>query len=112
MNKRVKKKWLIALRSGIYRQAEGKLNDGRQSFCCLGVLCDIHSKETGKDWDVGNNCKNYMGRTGDLPGEVMKWAGLRHTAPACVHRKGRDLATLNDEGVGFKAIANVIEKQL
>ena len=36
--KKIKKKWLKALRSGEYGQAKGVLTDGEGNFCCLGVL--------------------------------------------------------------------------
>ena len=36
------KKWIKALRSGKYKQTKDTLcNDKRNSFCCLGVLCDV-----------------------------------------------------------------------
>lgn len=38
MPKKMKKKWLKALRSGEYGQVKGKLTDGNGGFCCLGVL--------------------------------------------------------------------------
>jgi len=36
--KKIKKKWLKALRSGEYGQTKGVLTDGEGNFCCLGVL--------------------------------------------------------------------------
>ena len=47
MNQQIKQLWVNALRSGEYKQATGRLrkNDG---YCCLGVLCDLHSKTTGE----------------------------------------------------------------
>ena len=42
----IKKRWLEALRSGKYKQAQGKLHDGKR-FCCLGVLYDT---EFDGDW--------------------------------------------------------------
>ena len=50
MNKRIKNKWVKALRSGEYDQTDGtlaevNLDTGKESFCCLGVLCDIHAQE-------------------------------------------------------------------
>jgi hypothetical protein len=40
MDAQLKAKWVEALRSGEYKQTKGTLRDG-DSFCCLGVLCDI-----------------------------------------------------------------------
>ena len=40
MNPFYKKKWIEALRSGNYKQAEGQLRDN-DGFCCIGVACDL-----------------------------------------------------------------------
>lgn len=46
MDKEWKEKWIAALRSGNYEQSQGQLStlhkNGSTTFCCLGVLCDIH----------------------------------------------------------------------
>ena len=40
--KELKSKWTEALRSGEYKQGEHFLyDDTNNSYCCLGVLCDI-----------------------------------------------------------------------
>lgn len=41
MNGELKAKWLEALRSGRYKQGQGRLRDESNQFCCLGVLCDV-----------------------------------------------------------------------
>ena len=40
MNQDVKKRWVEALRDGSYEQGHGALRKG-DTYCCLGVLCDI-----------------------------------------------------------------------
>lgn len=40
MNKKIKKLWLKALRSGEYKQGKLALRI-KNKYCCLGVLCDI-----------------------------------------------------------------------
>ena len=53
MNKDIKTLWVAALRSGDYEQAQGVLKrDG--GFCCLGVLCDLHSKQYERKWYNGS----------------------------------------------------------
>lgn len=37
MNQVIKERWIRALRSGRYKQSQGRLYDG-EGFCCLGVL--------------------------------------------------------------------------
>lgn len=101
MKKRVLTKWLKALRSGKYKQGRGALcqvdKKGNESFCCLGVLCDLYNKEQKRnkkrtlsvetvgptDWLVGeispepHLVKLYESCDGTLPEEVIKWAGFR-----------------------------------
>ena len=49
MKPEIKQKWINALRSGEYEQGRKSLRD-RNKYCCLGVLCDLHAKETGNKW--------------------------------------------------------------
>lgn len=43
MPKKLKARWIKALRSGEYGQTKGTLTDGKGNFCCLGVLQHVHS---------------------------------------------------------------------
>lgn len=45
MKKEIADKWVAALRSGNYKQTTGMLNRNNESFCCLGVLCEIAIKD-------------------------------------------------------------------
>lgn len=46
MFKELKDEWVKALRSGKYKQGRGKLYQKLDdSFCCLGVLCDVAKVE-------------------------------------------------------------------
>lgn len=123
MNKRVKTKWVKALRSGKYEQGKGALNSGDGKWCCLGILTDLYIKEKGGKWKTmkGENCT--FRKESELPPIcVMKWAGLPDRNPD-VSIKGKSdtisLATLNDgdkddsvRSRNFTKIANLIEKQL
>ncbi len=57
MNPEIKSLWLAALRSGTYSQGRERLRGEADSFCCLGVLCDIHAPqnwveiEWASDWE-------------------------------------------------------------
>lgn len=105
MNKRVKKPWIKALRSGRYRQTRATLRtdegDGF-AYCCLGVLeklrCDEQQIQRFPKLDV-------------LTEKTMLWAGLDDRNPN-LPDEGRSLAELNDDGKSFKFIANKIEKYL
>lgn len=115
MNQRIKRKWLEALRSGEYVQGRDRLltpsADG-DSFCCLGVLCELHAQETGGVWTG----QTYMHNRGALPRPVALWAGLDARDPIVSDMK---LSSHND-GTGllqhkpksFRRIADLIEKHL
>jgi hypothetical protein len=56
MNSELKAKWVEALRSGEYKQAEGKLHDTKNdAFCCLGVLCKVMGAEFGPGQEEKEN---------------------------------------------------------
>lgn len=48
MKKETKDKWIAALRSGEYQQADRKLKNG-SGFCCLGVLACVTGLEISPD---------------------------------------------------------------
>jgi len=107
MDKRIKKKWIAALRSGEYAQGKDRLLTSTEEvdkFCCLGVLCDLHARETGDGWDgVIYNGKEFL-----PPPVVLKWAGIEEDPLI----RGLFLSGYNDSGRSFKRIANLIDKYL
>lgn len=124
MNSDIKDRWIAALRSGEYEQTKGALQRTRSDagmppgFCCLGVLCDLARQEgviepEGTDpygvveYPHGDNGDT---ETGALPRSVYLWAGLPTDSPRVIG--GLSLATLNDRGYTFDAIADIIEERL
>ncbi len=104
MNKEIAKRWVAALRSGKYKQGRGALNKN-DSFCCLGVLCDISELNT---WVASNtNTEGYDGEQGVLPVQVMEWAGIKSSV---ADSPGGSLTSQNDTGASFSEIASIIEK--
>lgn len=118
MDKRIKKLWVDALMSGEYKQGDSWLNRN-DKFCCLGVLCDVHKKDTGNGyWDptpdsddklamayfVGSQCSDSL-----LPDAVKKWGRLDERLPRAGNKS---LASLNDSGYSFAEIAAIIEMEL
>lgn len=103
----IKSKWLHALRSGEYKQGKGRLRE-HAAYCCLGVLCDIHAKETGGRW----SSNEYLDCAGILPVKVRDWAGLEARDPVVDGLDGRCLSSHNDNGKPFPEIADLIEKHL
>lgn len=122
MPKDMKQRWIDALRSGEYKQAQGALEkDG--GYCCLGVLQmvvdgEVETKELVDEW--GNSYHTPYAIPSDEWCQRNKiahdWWGV------CVEdvedsygneEAHHDLPGLNDEtGLSFKDIADIIEEQV
>lgn len=105
--------WIKALRSGQYEQDNGVLHSSRGGYCCLGVACEISDIDK---WKIDRHGSSHVWQVYDgsfqrLPDSVMEWLGL-HTNNGSIFEINKSLASLNDEGVDFGSIANVIEKYL
>lgn len=121
MNSVIKAQWLAALRSGEYEQGSERLRDEENCFCCLGVLCDIASKEGLGEWNgiVFRPTANERSEKSFLPPSIVRWAGLLARNPGI---NGKSLTTYNDgdsEGENmvmrprtFTEIADLIEQHL
>jgi hypothetical protein len=117
MDPKVKEMWLNALRSGEYSQTQGHLKTP-YGFCCLGVLCDLYSKEIGDtEWEKseyyesGATAEYFEGKQEFLPESVVNWAGFVCEDPT-IPSEQKKLSELNDEGMSFKEIADLIETHL
>lgn len=107
MNPIVKKKWLEKLRGSEYEKGIGQLKTSDEEFCCLGVLCDINSKETGIQWLKCGETFRYQSSSSVLAWNVMDWAGLNSCNPKI---DDTELSLLNDqENLNFDQIADLIE---
>lgn len=125
LNKEKLTKWVEALESGEYNQAQRQLRKstptGKDAFCCLGVLCDLSSEDTGGKWEpVGELWffgREYTQRNRSLPPvDVREWL-LDPTPdrdPLIVLNDVTafliSLSSLNDNGVTFEHIAAKIRK--
>ena len=128
MDKRIKKLWVEALRTGEYKKGVGSLRDvdskGKTRFCCLGVLCNLHALEHPKLAAKETDPRWYLGQDSLLPLKVAEWAGFEVTEMLGFWKarsfgidvKGRgyvkSLATYNDAGDNFHEIADRIRKGL
>lgn len=107
-NKAVIKQWVDALRSGEYKQGEGCLKTDDR-FCCLGVLCDLYTKDNpeakwaGDTFTSGSEAEDYV-----LTDDIVKWAGLPDESPSIRYTT---LTHLNDAGKPFPEIADLIEAE-
>lgn len=64
--------------------------------------------------DSSSSLYDYLGKTGTLPSEVQKWAGLLDEDRGLTKSKhfSDTLTEKNDSGFSFSEIADVIEKHL
>lgn len=124
MKPEIKAKWIEALRSGDYKQTTLRLRTD-EGFCYQGVLCDLHSQETGGKWRSivevfgirrhvlisvrpQSGVRVYCGATGELPDEVRDWAGVAIDDMSVLTW----LANRNDNGWTFEQIADALEVDL
>lgn len=127
MDAKIKARWIKALRSGKYKQGQGRLRqptpDGDE-YCCLGVLCELAVKAKVIPPPVfsplGDGSQRYRyGVNGDvkgglLPVVVSNWAGV--SGSGAYGKKGPYyfdgyLTTDNDSGKDFNTIADIIERE-
>lgn len=110
MDKKIRNKWVKALRSGKYKQGTGALvspgnGQKKDRFCCLGVLCAI----TKKDMELADTGGfSYRGEyeCGNLPRNFQEEIGLSD-------EQQKKLIAMNDiTNDSFKRIATYIEKNL
>lgn len=112
------KKWVEALRSGEFKQGTKHLRGFEETYCCLGVACEIYRRETGNGrwvttyerqvwlFEADNTSIDYF-----MHPTVQKWIGLREQLGAASTMPGGSLTALNDScGYDFTAIADMIEK--
>lgn len=140
MDAEIKKRWVEALRSGEYSQGKGALRaQSADSYCCLGVLCDLAVKDGAAGWvpyDQHSYLAVYHPSQDEvyttlsrqdylvLPQAIADWAGLRGVSPEIstdavdderltdIDWDGTDfvgLTNLNDGGFTFEQIADLIE---
>lgn len=108
MNPEIKRQWLEALRSGEYKQGRRYLRrefKGDSLYCCIGVLCELHSKPTGSWKNPDGMIYHYRGWGSHLPIFMNDWAGIENETEAI-------LTKANDNGADFPTIANWIEANL
>ena len=131
MSPEVKAEWLTALRSGEFEQGTGQLCSAEGKYCCLGVLSELAARRgvTEAYVNLTADRKEY-GSTLDwllTPPEAMVWAGLDDANPCMpghalseeqlarigfLADEDYSVAELNDAGLTFAEIADLIEVHL
>lgn len=123
MNPKIKAQWIARLRDPEAKQTSEVLervdeNGNVVGQCCLGVLCQL-AAEAGVVTRHPGPTEGTMAYRSELiddcnsltlPRVVMSWAGLPASNPDLPG--STSLAELNDEGVTFPEIADLIERHL
>jgi hypothetical protein len=120
MNKEVKDIWTKELRSGQRNQGVlslGYVEDGKDRFCCLGILCELAVKEGIIERIIDKDSYIYDGYVTALPEAVQKWAELGQFTRIKLKEgeviKHVDITHINDVlEYSFEKIADLIEEQL
>ena len=106
MKRAIKQKWIAALRGGLFKQGKGRLRNGENECCCLGVLCDIVDPKGWSNFKAEFNEYDYRNRWSYPPPVFLNHVGLTDVQIG-------ELGKLNDdEGRSFIEIADYIEKNL
>ena len=103
-----RKKWAEALRSGKYSQGRGKLHItfyDTNTFCCLGVACDIFKDELGLVVRPNQYSKTILYNSNDayLPDHLANYLGIGINVQ-------QQLTRMNDQGSSFDEISSVIDR--
>lgn len=121
----VKAKWLKKLRSGDYIQGKRRLlfvgtsERNPTTWCCLGILTALYLEEHGIAVTPENIRKYSECQANSMPDcSIYRWTkacpAADEDSPWEVIRDGKPttLQNLNDTGVPFHEIANIIEEQM
>lgn len=108
MNKKIKAKWLRALRSGKFKQGQQTLcakTDDDYEFCCIGVLAHIAISAPWAQFGYEHTFEGNGENTTTLSSKILRRVGLKDDIQT-------KLIVMNDNGKSFKQIANWIERNL
>lgn len=121
MNKKLKKKWVKALRSGEYDQGRNvlcRVDSEGAKYCCLGVLYEVAGKTFNGRVESPNGEEVYLGmRTKNDVEECLPTPSFQRECG--IAKKYNDsytiaekLARMNDSGKSFNQIADWIEENI
>lgn len=122
MDPKIKERWVAKLRSGEYKQGTKRLHRGDNTFCCLGILCELAVEDGVIPSpvlvpDVALHVHVYAYGAFDtqsyLPDEVQEWSGVDLVGSIRLFENHTtSLANLNDSAHSFSQIADLIEAHL
>jgi hypothetical protein len=107
VDNKINQRWVKALRSGKYPQTDGALRR-ENSFCCLGVLCDV----LGAIWLPDKGLPKFANRFMTDRGEQTQLSFERLNELVLDEKQQAKLINMNDNGISFDEIAGYIEENL
>jgi hypothetical protein len=110
MIKKMKARWVAALRSGDYKQAPSSLRN-RGGYCCLGVFCDLHDSSQWRRMSLTTYSLYEYNIDDGHPTRAYPPPSVRRKYRLTVKAQAK-LADMNDMGKSFNEIADYIENEL
>lgn len=110
--------WIPALRSGDYMQGQEYLRPTPNTYCCLGVACDLYMKlvddQTEWDEDGKSGMFVYISEVDkadtNLPIDIRRFLKVPYSGPKIlVDGEEISVAEANDNGVPFAKLADALE---
>lgn len=109
IDKELLKRWIDALRSRKYKQGKGCLRSKNNTYCCVGVLCDLYDQTR---WTSETNFLEqyeYNSPVGEfhqtVPTNIRNQIGLSDGLFSSLYK-------MNDNGAKFYQIARKLERIL
>lgn len=99
MKRKIRNKWLEALRSGRYKQGRKFLRNN-DCYCCMGVLCDVIDPTKWEAFGRYNGLNSYLSIT------LLAKIGLNSDQQGFLIHKNDML------GWSFEKIADYIEQEI
>lgn len=137
MNEERKAEWIAALESGEFKQGKSRLRNDDDTYCCLGVACEVYRRahpDTSRwarfEREYTNSHKEeawffqvdvehrvtkelQQQKEGVPPRPVADWFGLKSLNPDLnIDGNGTSLAGQNDSGKDFATIVGPIKGHL
>lgn len=115
ITREIKRRWLVALRSGRYQQGRHALRqrtpEGGLEYCCVGVLCNVISPDAWTQPRHDGTKQVFDWQSKGVVANAVQSAGLTHVGLR--DNVFRKLAGMNDdEGFSFETIADWIERHV
>ncbi len=102
----LRSRWLLALRSGKYKQGQHSLRPSQRKWCCLGVCLNEYNP---KEWSISKYGSMYfygdLDEEYELTDEALFVLGITDS-------QQQDLIKMNDEGATFPEIADFLEQEI